>query len=272
MRQERDMMNNLSKLILALGSVLCFNSAVAIDGYEVDDQVRNAIEPMMTQDGTTLNYFAGPGGTVGVGVTRPNGQQMVVYVTADGSTVFSGVAIDVESGKNVAATDAGNLPAPDYSALVERVALSTALSEGNSESENHYYVFVDPRCPYCHKTYTAFADALAAGGDFMVHYIPVGILGPESENLAKEMLGTSGDGMDIFRQVVGREHRRSDDLSIANGVDTHGRNLAIFRSMKFDAVPVVVSTVGDIQTVRRGAITLAMIQSDLNEIQKVAGK
>lgn len=265
-------MKHLSKFIGGVIGLCMLGSAVANDSYQVDERVRAAIEPMMTKGGTKLNYFAGPGGTVGVGVTRPNGQQMVIYVTADGSTVFSGVAIDVGSGRNVAAADAANLPAPDYSAVIERVAQATSIVEGSAESDNHYYVFIDPRCPYCHQTYTVFSQAMDAGGDFTVHYIPVGILGPESENLAKEMLGTSGDGMDIFKRLASKASHRADDLSIANGVDTHGRNLAIFRGLNFDAVPVVVSAVGGRHIVRRGAISLAMIESDLNDIQKVAAR
>lgn len=52
---------------------------------------------------------------------------------------------------------------------------------------------MDPNCPYCHKTYALF-DALAKKGSraSKVHYIPIGILGPRSENGAKGLLGCVG--------------------------------------------------------------------------------
>jgi thiol:disulfide interchange protein DsbG len=147
------------------------------------------------------------------------------------------------------------------------------LSEGNPDSSNQYYVFVDPKCPYCHKTYNAFLKLLAEGEDFVVHYIPVGILGPESENLAKEIAGLPMEqGLDLMRKLMRRESHLSNTEMVTAGNGAHGRNVALFRQLQFDAVPVVISNVSGNYNVRRGAIESEVLEQELRvaKVQKLA--
>ncbi|MGB5334520.1 MAG: hypothetical protein WBN07_02785 [Woeseiaceae bacterium] len=258
---------------LIVGMALFFSMiTVSADELIVDDSVRAKLEPVLGKDGATLNYFSGPADMIGIGVTFANGRQMVVYATADGNTIFSGVAVDIATGQNISSLDAANLPPPNYDKVVEMAASATAFVEGNPESENQYYVFVDPRCPYCHKTYSAFLEAQAKGSDLAVHYIPIGILGPESENVAKEMLGNAEGAADLFRKISMKAPHVSDAAVVEEGLSAHGRNLAIFRTLQFDAVPVVISTVSGEQNVRRGAISAEAILAELTAVAKVASR
>lgn len=268
------------KALVIVTAILVATAAQA-SSEVISDEARARLEPTLTKSGGALTYFDGPGDMVGIGVSFQNGKQMVVYATADGSTVFSGVAIDVETGQNLSNSDLQKLPPPDYSGLVDMVSNAkaetgrelTILTEGNPESENRYFVFVDPKCPYCHKTYSAFLKLMADGNDLVVHYIPIGILGPDSENLAKEMIGMSSeDGLNLLRKLARGEPHMANQALIAEGVSGHGRNLAVFRQLQFDAVPVVISDVSGTYNVRRGAVAQEALEQELHvaKVQKMA--
>ena len=265
------MKTNSAALLVALASSI-FTTQTIAEEYEVDPQVKERLEAVLGQSGGTLTYFDGPSEMVGIGVSFLNGKQMVVYATPDGATVFSGVAIDVNTGRNLSNGDMQKLPPPKYDGVVSMVSgvvndnglKTTYFSEGNPDSPNKYYVFVDPKCPYCHKTYNAFLSLLANGNDLVVHYIPVGILGPESENIAKEMLALpTAQALDVFRAVARREAHLVDPSVATNGTGAHGANLAIFRELQFDAVPVVISDLGGEMAVRRGMIEPDVLLQEL---------
>lgn len=270
----------MSKAIAAILMFLVFQIGNASE-FVVADDVKARLDPVLTKSGGELTYFDGPADMIGVGVSFINGSQMVVYATADGTTVFSGVAIDVASGQNLVSMDMQKLPPPDYSGLFEKLAEAkgsngrpiTWMSEGNPESTNQYYVFVDPKCPYCHKTYDAFLKVLADGEDLIVHYIPIGILGPESENLAKEMAGMPAEkALALMRKQMRREPHIADPAAISAGKSKHGHNLALFRQLQFDAVPVVISNVNGNYNVRRGALPAETITQELRvaKVEKLA--
>lgn len=261
--------------------VLATTSSLASDSFAISEEVREKIEPVLTRSGGEVSFFQGPAGMIGVGLTYTNGRQMVFYASPDGSTVFSGVAVDVASGKNISNADLQKLPPPDFNQLVEMVANSEAntgrpvsmVIEGNKESSNQYFVFVDPRCGYCHKTYNAFLKMLADGQDLLVHYIPVGILGPESENYAKEVVGSDSErALELMRALARGEKPLTTGDTVAAGNAGHGANLALFRELQFDAVPVVISDVGGIAKVRRGMVSAEALEQELRiaKVEKVA--
>ncbi|MEI2419149.1 hypothetical protein V6O07_02660, partial [Arthrospira platensis SPKY2] len=184
--------------------------------YALDPAVKARLETILTKSGGELSYFAGPSGMIGIGLTMLNGQQMVVYATPDGETIFSGVAVDTATGANRTRADMERLPKPDFSGvfaqLSERVGAEAggmfAATDGNPDAANVYYVFIDPRCPYCHSLYNAFKAVKASGADIVVHYLPIGILGPESQNLASAMAGSENDAaLEIFRASARRGFR-----------------------------------------------------------------
>lgn len=262
----------------AVESLLKVGSISAPAEYQVDPAVVAKIEPLLTQGGGKVNYFPGPAGMIGVGVTSKNGKQIVVYATPDGSTLFSGIAVDVATSKNIATADMQKLPPPDYSGLIDVVAgrdgiKTNFVTEGDPASENKYYVFFDPRCGFCHRTYNAFLSQLAAGQDLVVHYLPIGILGPESQNIAKEINGMGPeDALDLLRKSVTKQAHVSSPEAIARGATAHDQNLAVFRNLQFDGVPAIISVVGGEYKVRGGAIDEAVLAQELRiaAVDKIA--
>lgn len=264
-------MKRFINLMMAAAIVMWHGASFASEEVVLASEAKSKLEAVLTKSGGTLDYFNGPSGMIGVGVTMKNGKQMVVYATPDGSTLFSGVAVDVASGKNISNADMQNLPPPNFEGLFDKIHTAaqvkreiTTITEGSVDSENIYYVFVDPRCPYCHKTYDAFLGELAYGKDLVVHYIPVGILSPESENAAKELVGVAEkEGIDLMRKHARREAHVSVSEDIQAGNGKHGMNLALFRGLQLSAVPVVVSSVGGEFEIRQGMIKPEVIRQEL---------
>lgn len=267
------------KCIVA-GALLGLAMTASAD-YSVSEEARARIEPVLKKSGGELTYFDGPGEMIGIGVSFVNGRQMVVYATPDGKTVFSGVAIDVASGTNLANADLQKLPPPNYEGLLQMVANSqestgrplSMISEGDPASSNRYYVFVDPKCPYCHKVYSAFLKLLAEDNDLVVYYIPIGILGPESENLAKEIIGLPAkEGLGVMRRLTQKEPYLTNPDNVSAGSGGHSSNLALFRQLQFDAVPVIISDVSGNFSVRRGAVSAEALGQELRiaKVEKLA--
>jgi hypothetical protein len=226
--------------------------AMASAAAPVSAEARQRIAALVAKSGGQVSYFPGPSGTVGVGVTMTNGKQMVLYATADGKVLFSGIAVDTVTGENLTRRDlAARVPKPDLSGMLKhaRAARSVTVGEGGTE----FFVFVDPNCPFCHKAFALFEGLAAEGGAFTVHYIPVGILGPRSENAAKGLLGEPEE-----RQLARLEALMSGTAgpvsndAIARGDKAHQSNLAIFRNLQLEAVPVTLIVSGEELSVRNG--------------------
>jgi thiol-disulfide isomerase/thioredoxin len=242
---------------LVVGAVVLASlSAVARAGeaaFSVSKEAQTRIEGLVAKNGGKVNYFAGPSGTVGVGVSLANGKQMVLYGTPDGRVLFSGVAVDTESGENLTRRDlAAKMPKPDLSGIVKQARAATSITVGSGQAAE-FFVFVDPHCPYCHKTYALFEALAKEGPGFTVHYIPIGILGPRSENGAKGLLGMSGEAQAsaLAGLMAGKAATMSSE-AIGAGDKAHQQNLAIFRNLQFDAVPVTVVLSGGEVTVSNG--------------------
>jgi thiol:disulfide interchange protein DsbG len=261
-------MNHTLKVVCGYGLLLMAmtgpaqGQTPAATGYEVAADVRTRIEGIVGKTGATVNYFRGPSGTVGVGLTLANGRQMVAYATADGGTLFSGAVIDTATGENVARRDLeARMPKPDFSELGAALKKGHAITTGPTESGTvaaDFYVFVDPFCPYCHKAYDNFVQLQREYPSARVHWIPVGILGPKSEQASKGLLGLSSDRRSAaLASVMTTSVSAVSPADAAAGDKAHQANLALFRGFQFSAVPVVVTVQGDRVDVTQGLPQLA---------------
>jgi hypothetical protein len=241
-------MKGLSWTGILVGMVAASAVAEEFDtAFKVDEETRQKIEYVVTKSGGTPNYFEGPSGTIGVGLSMPNGKQMVLYATADGEVIFSGVAMETTTGENLTRRDLEEkLPPPDFSGVVEAAQRASAIWDGVEGAETEFFVFIDPHCPYCHQTYQMFEALKAEGRKFQVHWIPVGLLSAKSQNSAKSLLGVPEESQlaelsEYMRNISGP----AMTADIERGDKPHEGNLAIFRNLQFQGVPVVVTKRGE---------------------------
>ena len=254
-----------TRLLVMAAATLALSEGAASAGrteFAVNEEVRGRIEALLGKNGAKLNFFPGPGDTVGVGVSMPNGKQMVVYGSADGRVLFSGVAIDTATGANLARRDLEEkLPPPDFSSVLQQARGAASIQLGDAKSDVEYFVFVDPHCPYCHRTFATFESLAKEVGGFTVHYIPIGILGPRSENAAKGLLGMApGEQRVALAAAMSGQSTTTSEAAIATGDKHHQRNLAIFRNLQLQAVPVTVA-------VNAGDVTMVSGMPGLEELR-----
>lgn len=256
---------------------LLSTAGVAAADFSVSADVAERLESVLTRSGGELTYFQGPSEMIGIGITMRNGQQMVVYATPDGTTIFSGVAVDTDTGQNLTRADIDSMPAPDFSPIFRQISEALArnpeagerrgmyaASEGPPDAQDVFYVFIDPKCPFCHSIKNAFDSVKAQGHELVVHYIPIGILGPESRNLASAMAGSRDDtAIKIFMAASDRSFRITNADVISQGSKGAEENLAMFRDLAFDAVPVVISRTAGEYSARQGGMSVEMIVGQL---------
>lgn len=149
-------------------------------------------------------------GYTGYVVTGAMGMK-VLYLTPDKNAIIYGLitdhvknreitAIDLEANKIAirAALKGGQAPAasspaayasqaqvaaPDYTDAWEAATEAWSLSEGKGSD---VYVYFDPRCPHCHKTFNSLRK-VAKSGKYRLNWIPVGALGERSELLVSAL-------------------------------------------------------------------------------------
>lgn len=235
------------------------------EGFSVSMEARQKIEPIVRAGGASVHYFEGPGGLIGIGLTQWNGQQSIAWATADGAALIGGVMIDTARQSNLTARYIDQeLPKPDLSPIMRDVEQTTiGFEQGDKGSENEFYVFVDPTCRYCQQAYAAFQTLLTQENDIRIRWIPVGILGAAGENRAAAALGTGGDGFQMLQAFLAKQAAAVNPEDVANGQTAHQNNLAMFRKLRFDGVPAIVSRVNGEFQVKTGVADMTKLRAQL---------
>jgi hypothetical protein len=152
-------------------------------------------------------------GFTGLVLRSQNGGRAIGWVTPDGRHLVLGGLLSDAAGVN--------LSAKAFMARIENVgAAGEGRPDGKSGSELNkaalgsldgfatpasaaaggtVYAFVDPRCPAC-KTFWRQTKALAAKGSLTasIRWLPIAILGDESEALAARMLAAAEPDRHLF--------------------------------------------------------------------------
>ncbi len=169
------------------------------------EPVVKAMEPWVKKGVTIKSYFEGPAGLVGIAGEIATGKPLVFFMDPEGTVLFSGVAIDLKSGKNLT-MEAGrkylqDIPVPDDNeeevafAVSELLELSS-ITEGTPGTGTILYAFVDFRCHHCIRFYEIVQD-LQRTNSFQVNWIPMAIGGDVSETLGAYSLGGNTSTDDI---------------------------------------------------------------------------
>lgn len=209
--------------------------------FTVSADAKNRIEKLAPAD-ASLNYFAGPSGTIGVGISTTTGQQMVVYASLDGMTLFSGAVIDTTTRENLTERDLQTkLPKPDFSGVLSSVQGAVTFNDEQLGAESNIYVFVDPFCGYCHKTYELVDSMIAAGEKINVHWIPVGVLGTKSQNVTSALLGLDAEnGRAALHELMTKQVPAMDLVDAEQGLKALKINSAVYLKAGLSGVPAVV--------------------------------
>ncbi len=178
----------MNRLVVAIAAVLSLAACARPSQPVADAPPQSASPPVVeflrTQGVTVLNDFAGPSGLRGWVIKRGE-RGGIVYSTADGQTLVSGLLTDARGG-NLSARDAElHTPGPDYGTLWADLAQSAYVEVGSNPAAPVIYVFVDLNCPYCHQTWTWLADYRER---LTVRWVPVAILGADSAPKAAAVL------------------------------------------------------------------------------------
>lgn len=209
-----------------------------------EQEVKGIILSTIGVSENEVNFFEAPNNMIGIARTTKSGKQMVFYASKDGSYLFSGVVVDTKSKENLSVSHVEKFaPEVDHTELVKQIKESAALvTFGDENAENEFYVFVDPKCPYCHKAYDAFEELIAAGESVKVSYLPIGILQPQSKNMAMGVLGLpEGEQIEGFRKIMQKIPYAPQATAMSKGSQLHDNNLMLFKSYELSSVPVVIS-------------------------------
>lgn len=181
--------------------------------------------------------FPAAGGLVGWLVKDVKADKhLIVYSTKDGEVLLAGMALD-KTGKNLTASYAEQyVPVPDYSiALSEFEKQGANVVVGNPKAKAAVTIIFDANCGYCklmHKLITPAVDA----GELRVTYVPVAILGGDSDQKAAGILAAKDPGAALHTAVEGRAETSTDKALLAKVMS----NTALMKKHGFNGTPGVL--------------------------------
>lgn len=151
-----------------------------------------------------------------------DGQDMIVYTTADGRHLINGQIMDAQGQDLTQLHQMAHLPGPGWSDL-DATGFITEPSlrvddQGQVQTLSQIYVFFDTHCPFCHLAWLALQPYREAGLE--VRWIPVAYVNPDSRNraaalweaddpveLLAAMMTDPEAQMDEFDQTLAAYHR-----------------------------------------------------------------
>ncbi len=190
-----------------------------------------------------------------------NGRRVVLYTTADGQAVISGIVWESLSGRNLsdqfvpnglpnvkAPLGGSGTPAPQAAASagvtqgaalvgkysgdipesIKTIDSLAGIKEGKGGQADTLYVIFDPRCPYCRKAYTYTREYVKRG--FTIKWIPAVVLGnpPQGTALSATILQAKPEQQaEALRRVLGNKEEVATQPTKAT-VELLDRNAAFF--------------------------------------------
>jgi len=190
-----------------------------------------------------------------------NGRRVVLYTTADGQAIISGIVWESLSGRNLSDTvfpnGLPNVKAPlggsGSGAVAPQAAASATqgaalvgkysgpipesimtidtlagIKEGKGGQADTLYVIFDPRCPYCRKAYDFTREYVKRG--FTIKWIPAVVLGNSSQGIALAatlLQAAPQQQADTLRRVLGNKEEVASQPTKAT-IEALDRNAAFF--------------------------------------------
>ena len=185
---------------------------------------------------------------VGVGnltawTVQKNGHQVVLFSTPDAAVIFTGVAWDAATGKNIsqqfmagqapasAAAPAASVPPSsippqmslmsdpnvreaaamdgryqgDIPVSMKTVDSLSGFKEGNGDIADTVYIIIDPRCPYCRAAYNQTRAYVKAG--HTIKWIPAAALGNPQDGVPLAATILQSSDRSVLDRVLGKHEQ-----------------------------------------------------------------
>lgn len=185
------------------------------------------------------NKFPAQGGLDGwVVKDQGSGKQVVIYTSADGNVMLAGMMLD-KSGKNLTAEYTEQFVAPpDYSAALADFNKAASVMIGKSSAKAELTVAFDPNCGFCKVLHRLLEPAVNAG-EVKVRYVPVAILGADSDRKSAALLESKDVMGDVSTLATGGKAPLSTKPELLAKVQ---ENTQLMRKHGFNGTPAVLYT------------------------------
>ncbi|CAB5514424.1 hypothetical protein LMG26857_03483 [Achromobacter anxifer] len=182
-------------------------------------------------------FDAAPGALDGwVVKDKASGKNVVIYTTKDGTKMLAGMMID-QSGKNLTAEyTETHVPPPDYTPAFSDFTSAPSVLVGNKNAKAEITVAFDANCGFCKLMHKMLAPAIDAG-ELRVRYVPVAILGQDSDIKAAGILAAKDPLSEINAAAAGRGMTTSSDKALLAKVTG---NTQLMRKHGFNGTPTVL--------------------------------
>jgi thiol:disulfide interchange protein DsbG len=159
--------------------------------------------------------FPAAGGLTGWLVQDKNaGKYLVVYTTKDASVLLAGMALDA-TGRNLTSIYAEqHVPQPDYSVAYAELNQSATVVVGNPKAKAAMTIIFDANCGFCKIMHKLVNPAVEAG-ELRVTYVPVAIMGADSDVKAAGMLASKNPGAAVHASTEGATEVSHDKTLLA---------------------------------------------------------
>lgn len=192
-----------------------------------------------TQGGLEVyKKFQAAGGLDGwVVQDKSSAKNIIVYTTKDGEALIAGMMLD-KNGKNLSgAYSEAYIPEPDYSEALAAFKSAAAVVEGKAKAKAEMVIVYDANCGFCKMMHKLVAPAIAAG-ELRVRYVPVAILGADSDVKGAGLLAAKNSTAAMDASVDGHGET-SNDPALLNKVRA---NTELMKKYNFSGTPVVMYT------------------------------
>lgn len=259
-------------------AIMLVLSSVALAEFEVSEAVKRVVSRHVGEASVGMRYFPAAGGLVGVSIALRNGTTVVAFTDAAGSFLITGPLFDGASGENLSPSYVAKYPPEaDYTNQIHALASSNYIESGAGDvGRDIIYVFVDAKCPYCHRTYSELQKLVGVRSDITVRWIPVGILGPQSVTSGQLILGHEDTTVraTALEQAMHKAALDGPDAVKISGESRLSTNYTMFMELTEGgkrAVPFSVHVRGKSISTRSGQLSASSLLQWIGE-NKVAEK
>lgn len=229
------MRKNLITLVALAAAAFTAHAAAPLTPYTGE------LPPVMKYARTTgLQIFkkfpAADGLTGWVVRDEASGKDIVVMTTPNGGAMLAGMIVD-KDGKNLTAQYmADHVPPPDFSAALNDFSKGATVTVGKKTAKAELIVAFDPNCGYCKVLHRLLEPAVAAG-ELRVKYVPVAILGGDSDQKAAGLLAAKDGEAELIAVSNGERASLSSDPALLAKVQS---NTQLMRKHGFNGTPAVL--------------------------------